>query len=222
VEAALSAQVQLETLLAKGYPALAGLTEEEFAGRLRPLRQVARERAWMEPLRGGWVPFLLVVSGELVGVEQSMPLTRLAGGDLPGFVDRLFAPVGVDAFQPLCDLGIPGGAAYLLVDVERGEQFGNVAPDAALATITGRGRSPLTVEEGVALITQYPHLLEQNKCFSLAGSRAGDRRVPELWISKRTPRLGWCWAGTPHTWLGLASAGDRAGVAADAPTLAGV
>ncbi len=86
-----------------------------------------------------------------------------------------------------------------------------MAPEAALPTLAGRGRTPLTVAEGVALITQFPALLEHNKCFSLAGSRADDRRVPALWISKRSPKLGWCWAGAPHTWLGVASAGRRVG-----------
>ena len=43
----------------------------------------------------------------------------------------------------------------------------------------------------------------------LAGSRCGDRRVPALWISEGAPKLGWCWAGNPHTWLGTASAGSR-------------
>ena len=58
-----------------------------------------------------------------------------------------------------------------------------------------------------------PEVLEKNKCFMLAGSRARarDRRVPALWISERAPKLGWCWDGNPHTWLGTASAGGRLG-----------
>ena len=34
--------------------------------------------------------------------------------------------------------------------------------------------------------------------------------VPAIWISNRAPKLGWCWAGNPHTWLGSASCSDRA------------
>ncbi len=75
--------------------------------------------------------------------------------------------------------------------------------------IRERGRTPLTIEEGIAVLTQAPYLLERNKCFSLAGSRRGDRRVPGLWISNRAPKLGWCWDGNPHDWLGVASAGTR-------------
>ena len=32
-----------------------------------------------------------------------------------------------------------------------------------------------------------------------------------MWISERAPKLGWCWDGNPHTWLGIASAGARVG-----------
>lgn len=103
--------------------------------------------------------------------------------------------------------GSTGG--HLVTGVERGEEFRNVTPDAAAAAIAGRGRSLLTIAEGVALITHYPAALEKNRCFSLAGSRCGDRRVPALWISKGAPKLGWCWAGNPHTWLGTASCAAR-------------
>jgi len=58
---------------------------------------------------------------------------------------------------------------------------------------------------------QHPELLERNHCFSLAGSRRGDRRVPALWISRNAPKLGWCWEGNPHDWLGCASAAVRVG-----------
>ena len=80
----------------------------------------------------------------------------------------------------------------------------------AMATIAERGRTLLTIEEGIAFVTQYPAALAKNKCFSLGGSRSGDRRVPAIWISQDAPKLGWCWAGNPHTWLGMASAAGRA------------
>jgi hypothetical protein len=84
--------------------------------------------------------------------------------------------------------------------------------DEALATIERGGRSPLTIDEGIALVTQFPEAVAKNAGFSLAGSRCGDRRVCALWISESRPKLGWCWAGNPHTWLGTASCSGRAGV----------
>jgi hypothetical protein len=86
-----------------------------------------------------------------------------------------------------------------------------VPPEQALPTITARQRSPLTMEEGIAIVTHHPEFLRKNHCFSLLGSRGTDRRVPALWISEGRPRLGWCWDGAPHTWLGSASCGSRIG-----------
>jgi hypothetical protein len=159
-----------------------------------------------------------VVTRDLASPEETVPLLRLHGpggpGSKPGHVDRNHGARGLSDYHPVegCE---PPGAAYLLVDVERGEEFCNVRPEDATAVIRGRGRTPLTIEEGIALATQAPQVLERNKCFMLAGSRrtglAGDRRVPALWISERAPKLGWCWDGNPHTWLGTASAGRRIG-----------
>ncbi len=82
-------------------------------------------------------------------------------------------------------------------------------PEAALPVLLGRGRTPLTIPEGIALVRAFPAVLEKNRCFMLSGSRRGDRRVPALWISGRSPKLGWCWDGNPHSWLGVASTAGR-------------
>ena len=109
---------------------------------------------------------------------------------------------------------MPPGAAYLLVDVERGEEFCNVTPEDATATIRARGRTPLTIDEGIALVTQVPQVLETNKCFMLAGSRRrpapGTAGCPRCGSASGRRSSGWCWDGNPHTWLGTASAGHRA------------
>ncbi|WP_371413026.1 DUF5701 family protein [Thiomonas sp. X19] len=57
-----------------------------------------------------------------------------------------------------------------------------------------------------------PDFLQPNHCFSMLASRCGDKRVPALWLSESRPKLGWCWAGNPHTWLGSASCANRVGV----------
>jgi hypothetical protein len=203
---------QLNVLLSKGYPGLAGLSAQRFCELVDPLRPVARSTVpdgdlAMTPSR---VSFVLVVSELLVRADDVVPLTRLVGGSAPGVVDRNHGPEGLAPYRPLADLEVPEAPVYLLVDVERGEEFCGVRPVDALPTIRGRGRTPLTIHEGVALVTQFPPVLEKNRCFMLAGSRRGDRRVPAIWISGKEPKLGWCWEGNPHTWLGMASAGSRA------------
>lgn len=157
-------------------------------------------------------PFVLVVTRDIVGPESTVPLLRLWGprglGSRPGRVDRNHGADDLAGYDPIegCE---PPRAAYLLVDVERGEEFCNVRPEEASKVVRSHGRSQLTIDEGIALVTHVPQLLEKNRCFMLAGSRRHDRRVPAMWISERAPKLGWCWDGNPHSWLGMASAGSR-------------
>jgi hypothetical protein len=198
---------QLDRLVELGYPGLAGLDEPSFRELLEPLSEPAARVPEQDH-----VPFVLVVTRELVRSEDTVPLLRLVGGRKPGVVDRNHAEGDLATYQPLPELGLDGlgsAKAYLLTGVQRGEEFCNVRPEDALPVILGRGRTPLTIDEGVAVVTHAPQLLEKNKCFMLSGSRRHDRRVPAMWISERAPKLGWCWDGNPHTWLGVASAAGR-------------
>ena len=199
---------QLDRLVGLGYPALAGTDEASFRTLVDPLRGHAAALPDTVPAEGR-VPFVLVVTRDLVPPEQTVPLLRLANGTRPGRVDRNHAEGDLATYHPLPELAVPRAPAYLLVDVERGEEFCGVRPEAALPVVRERGRTPLTIDEGIALVTHAPRLLARNRCFMLSGSRRHDRRVPALWISERAPKLGWCWDGNPHDWLGVASAGSR-------------
>jgi hypothetical protein len=197
---------QLATVVEAGYANLPGLSEQALTRLVRPLREVVAEHAGAPPApTRDRLPLVLVIPRRLAPAELSMPLTR--HGRKPGFVSGDTADIG--RFQPIDGVDVPDADVYLLVDVERGDDYRNATPDAALAAITARGRTPLTYDEGIAVVTQSPQSLEKNHCFSLVASRCGDRRVPALWISGGAPKLGWCWAGNPHTWLGSASCAAR-------------
>ncbi|HEU5143752.1 MAG TPA: DUF5701 family protein [Dermatophilaceae bacterium] len=174
----------------------------EAAERLRPglveaavgLPQPDRER----------VPFVLVLPpGE---VPPSIAATTLRLGHRTGFVSADTSDI--DAFRPVDGVTVPEGL-YAIVDVRRGSDHRGRTPESALDHIGAEGRSPLTISEGLALLTAHPDCLEKNHCFQTPGSRAGDRRVPGLWISGGAPKLGFCWAGNHHSWLGVASCGSR-------------
>ncbi len=199
--------MQVDRLVELGYPTLAGVEEAAFRSLVDPLREQAAE--FTGEYADGRAAFVLVVSCELVSPHDTVPLLRLTDGRRPGVVDRNHAEGDLATYQPLEELAVPRAPAYLLMDVERGEEFCNVRPEDALLTIRARGRTPLTIDEGIAVVTHVPQLLERNKCFMLSGSRRHDRRVPAMWISKNAPKLGWCWDGNPHTWLGVASARER-------------
>jgi hypothetical protein len=201
---------QHEALRQHGLPRLVGLAEDMFTDAVEALRPALRDFASQSRADAR---FVLVVSGgaanDRAAAEQAVPLLRVAGGSLPGVLDRNHGEQGLAPYRPIEEVGPPPAPVYALVDVERGEEFCGVPPQDALPVLLGRGRTPLTILEGIVFVLLYPQALEKNACFMLSGSRRGDRRVPALWISGKAPKLGWCWDGNPHTWLGVASAGAR-------------
>ncbi len=199
---------QLENLIAKRYPDAAGLEPAAFRRQVEPLQEVAARLPVSEPdLEQESFPFVIVVSRELVGSEASIGLVERHGKTAATMLDG----DDFERFRPIERISLPEGSAYLVVNVSTGRDMLNVTPDDALETIERQGRSPLTLDEGIALVTQFPEAVAKNGGFSLPGSRRGDRRVTALWISKGRPKLGWCWAGNPHTWLGSASCAQRIG-----------
>lgn len=133
----------------------------------------------------------------------AMPDTRQGGKS--GYVDM--RPLGPASFLPTIELP---ASDYLLEGIDLGGDLLNVCPQDAETIIHAAGRSTLTLEEGVAVLLAHPGILRSANCFQMLASSAGDRRVPSLWVTREgRPRLGWCWRGTPHTWLGAASCADR-------------
>jgi hypothetical protein len=194
-------QHQLDVYVAAGYPSLAGLSESQFTALAQPV---------IDAHSGA--DALLVVTRDLIDPEARVPLLRLEGSQLPGVLDRNHASdarAGLSHYAPREGVTVPAGPFYVVVDVDRGDEFRNVAPRDALPVIASRGRTPLTIDEGLSLATVLPEVLVKNHCFMLAGSTRGDKRVPALWIADKAPKLGWCFDGVPHSWLGVASAGSR-------------
>lgn len=171
--------------------------------------------------RLGPVDGLLVPRPDVVPPSVVAPLLRL--GDRPGFVVEDMTDV--DAFAPIAGAEPPSSAFYLVTGLQRGDEMASWSPDEALPAITGAGRTPLTLTEGAHWALQVPEVLDRNHCYMTIGSRVRkpngrlDARTPALWISNGTgrdgkerrnaPKVGWCWAGNRHTWLGFASADAR-------------
>lgn len=198
---------QIENLLEKEYPKLAGVADKEFLQLIEPLRECVVQLPDSEPdFENGYLPFVIVVH-KLVPVETTMSAVKRNGA--AGVT--ILRPHTSKEFKTIDTESIPESKAYLLIDIDRGKQTINLPPNEAMKIVRSQKRSPLTVQEGVAIVTQYPEFLMKNNCFSLLASRTGtDQRVPAIWINaKKEPNLGWCWDGNPHTWLGSASCGVR-------------
>lgn len=146
---------------------------------------------------------------------------KLVWNGKDGFVVEDLQDLSV--FTPFA-VEVPAGP-YLVVGLERGDEYSNETPNETYPKLRARDRTPLTVTEGIFWLLQRPEVLERNHCFMTTGSRlrkangALDSRTPALWISngmgrdgkerRGAPKVGWCWAGNRHTWLGIASAAAR-------------
>ena len=149
---------------------------------------------------------VLVPSRQVVSVAAAAAQIERRGRSV---VLGQMTPDHLETFVPIDAVHLPDAPAYLAVDVDLGAGSRNVRPEDALYAILDAQRSPLTLEEGIALVLQQPEVIERNWGFSMAGSRRGDQRVPAFWISEGRPKLGWCWDRNPHTWLGTASCARR-------------
>jgi hypothetical protein len=224
-----------------GWPALAGLSVQEFVALVEPLRHkasdletatiVAVERETEEgsapksqtagqeravapqsqtgqaagPSPDAPIPFVLVVTSGVVTADRALPTVhwRSTTGWTEYSADELAHHAPIDGVE------VPHHAAYLVTEVDTGRATLDVRAKDAVPIIEAGGRSPLTVDEGVSLLALFPGILKDRNAFFLPGSRDATKRVAALWVSKGHPRLGWCWEGNPHTWLGSASCAAR-------------
>jgi hypothetical protein len=196
---------QAERLIQLGIADLAGIPDHE-------IRRIGRTAA-----DAG----LLSVHPDRAPASMLTPMLHRAGRQ--GFV--VVDMDDVDEFVPIHQAAVPTAQVYLVTGIDRGDEMSNWSPDEALASMLTAGRTPLTLTEGILWLLQQPAALERNHCFMTIGSRRTtdkarlDARTPAIWISNGTgrdgsgnrdaPKVGWCWAGNRHTWLGFASASGR-------------
>ncbi len=198
-----SVSEQAERLINLGVHEIAGMSASELRG--------AADRG----------PGLLAVHPRHAPASALTPLLTRLGKSGFVVVDML----DVDQFSAIREVTLPDSPIYMLHDVVRGDAMSNWSPDEALPAILAAPRTPLTLTEGIFWLLQQPDALERNRCFMTIGARllkdSGklDARTPAIWISNGTGRdgrvnrdalkVGWCWAGNRHTWLGFASAAER-------------
>ncbi|MDV8001159.1 DUF5701 family protein [Rhodococcus sp. IEGM 1408] len=217
-----SVAAQAERLVELGVPGLAGIS----AGRLHEYAAALPDPAHPGPALPadpGTGRVVLAVHPSLVSTARLATLLSREGK--AGFVVVDMSDLA--DFSPTDDVHVPDAPLYLVGDVTRDDDLLDRAPTDAHAELGRRARTPLTISEGVSWLLQAPEMLEPGKCFMCIGSRKRkvkgglDSRTPALWISggtgrdgrqnKGAPKVGWCWAGNHHTWLGFASTSGRMG-----------
>jgi hypothetical protein len=197
---------QVRRLVELGVPEAAGVAKADFVSSAADLPDLPDA--------------VVAVHPRLVPAAALTPLLNRNGR--AGFV--VSDLVDLEEFVPVDGLAVPDRPLYVLREVERGDDLLGKTPAEALPLIVDRTRSPLTISEGLSWLLQQPEQLQPNACFMTIGSRKRrrggfDARTPAIWISGGTgrdgkdrrgaPKVGWCWAGNRHSWLGFASASGR-------------
>jgi hypothetical protein len=193
---------QLATIQER-YGDLAGVDRERLTSSVEKLYGLLPDVAAGTPAHEH-LPFVVVVRSTLVPTVAAVERVEVRGK--AGWTDMADE---LDDYRPIEGVDVPVADAYLLVDVSTGPETLDVTPADALPRITASGRTPLTIDEGVALLTHHPDVLSAHNAFQALASRAANKRIPSFWMSKGAPRLGWCWEGNPHSWLGAAHAAQR-------------
>lgn len=191
------------TTIHERYGDLVGVDRERLTSSVEKLRGLLPDVAAPPPAKAN-IPFVVVVRSTLVPTVAAVERIEVRGK--AGWTDMADELAG---YRPIAGVDVPEADAYLLVDVSTGPETLDVTPADALPRITEAGRTPLTIDEGVALLTQQPDVLTARNAFQVLASRADNKRIPSFWMSKGAPRLGWCWEGNPHSWLGAAHAAQR-------------
>ena len=192
---------QLDRIVALGYPDVADMSADAFRALACPLLD-ALENSDLG------ADILLVPTRELVSPESLISRTSI--NRMAGFTTM--PPRDIVSFLPQNGLEQPEGPFYLVINPHTGGSYLNREPDVARKLIDSDERLPLTLEEGLALVTQHTDWLESKNGFNLLGSQSADGRVPSIWMSQGAPRLGAVWPNSRHTWLGNAYCMDRLGV----------
>lgn len=173
------------------------------------LRTKISELDAAQDVREGNIPVVIVFRTQVASYTNLLCQLYYKGRE--GYIEM--TPKTPENFLDVDSLAIPEADIYALWDVDTGGSMLNISPSDSVDMLESKGRTPLTMYEGVQCVLTIPEILTDKQRFNaiqMPGSRIdGDQRVPSIWISKGAPRLGWCWFGNIHTWLATASCKSR-------------
>jgi hypothetical protein len=148
---------QLERIIARNFHTAANLGKSDFVNRfLLPLRELLLTFDIETNSRKNHIPVLLVVPHNIVSlgfqldsIRESLNTKRWEYIIKPDWFEN--APGVLTPSEP-----------YLIVDVETGHAMRNVTPAKCLKIFHEARRFGLTIDEGIALITHFPEVLESH------------------------------------------------------------
>ncbi|MCC7160163.1 hypothetical protein IT399_00320 [Candidatus Nomurabacteria bacterium] len=194
--------LQVANLIRKGFVKKAKLNVEEFRNILKTLKEKLIELSLLE-FPKGQIPFIIVPREKLLSLKEKIELIELQGRKGSTLLD-------LSKFKTVEYLEIPETLAYLIVDVGISITTQEETADNAERQLKEDGRSPITIEEGVALALQYPRILEEHNVI-FAGSRYDTNQVADLWLHGNNPEFSLYSRNNSNPRWSLVSCGNRIG-----------
>ncbi len=182
---------QKKTLIDFGYPTMLGMSVEDFNNQLDNLwKTLSQKVATMQITKKGNVSLLIVVNA----------------GNLQEKIQKI---KGHSELELKNITNQPQESMFsLLLDVEDGHSMVAKSPRDALKKFEKEKRSALTINESIALLTHYPHLLKDHYLISVGSfyPKEGEE-LPLLWLldEHKNPELHYAWFHIAHGSYGAAS-----------------
>lgn len=183
--------IQIQILKDRGVPS-------DIIQKLENQKSAVLKKASDIPFKDGHIPFLSVIPSTLLSFEKQMEMVYHGSVRGRSYLNQ----------SRVTSLAQIPKEPYYIFDVEDGTAALGKAPQEAEKQFADSNRSPLTAEEGIALVIQHPEILNDH-FIDLLGSRLGDVKVPFLWLYEGEPELYWGWASISVARWGSASCGSR-------------
>ena len=148
---------QINTIIKRKLHVPTDLSESDFINRhIMPLKQLLVENDKDTKIDKSRIPIVVVVPHTIVPLSYQLERIREGINDI-----QLEHPIKPEWFENAKGVSTPD-KPYLLVDVETGYGMKNTTPKKCVQSFRDAGRLALTVDEGIALISHFPEVLESH------------------------------------------------------------
>jgi len=156
---------QLNAVIENDYPQAAGISVAQFRECIQPLKRLVER---YRPTGSGGIPFLIVVPERFVPIPKQLQALQTSNISL----------LRLTAILPVPGVHVPDNP-YLALTITDGRDFRSQTPVSCIQKLRRQKRSPLTLCEGIALVTHFPCVLRHH-AIDLFNSVYGATNVPTL------------------------------------------
>jgi hypothetical protein len=148
---------QLSRIIESKFHIIAKLCKSDFINHyIMPLKKLIVECHAETDFRENRIPFLIVVPHNIVPLSYQLDTIRESINEK--HLEYIIKP---EWFENAKGVSTPN-KPYLILDVETGYAMKNITPKKCVEIFNNEGKFALTIDEGIALITHFPEVLESH------------------------------------------------------------